>query len=128
MAKKVDLLQILIDSEQADLNNLKESNERKAVLTTEDMTAHGVLTFLASYDTTGSALTHVMYYLAANEEIQEKVYLEIQELGEYFYDDLAQLKYLTAVINETLCLCPPPLLIPRVSVQDIKLQGSCLNQ
>ena len=42
--------------------------------------AQAILLFIAGYDTTANALCWLMYNLACNPEIQEKVYDEIQEV------------------------------------------------
>ena len=49
-------------------------------LTMDEITAQGVLFFIAGYDTTANALCWLIYCLACNPEIQEKVYDEIQEV------------------------------------------------
>ena len=45
----------------------------------DEIKAQGILFFLAGYDTTANALSWLMYILACNPDIQEKVYDEIQE-------------------------------------------------
>ena len=46
----------------------------------DEINAQGSLFFLAGYDTTANALSWLIYSLACNPEIQEKVYDEIQEI------------------------------------------------
>ena len=49
-------------------------------LTMDEIQAQALLFFIAGYDTTANGLCWLMYNLACNPEIQEKVYDEIQEV------------------------------------------------
>ena len=69
---------------------------------------------MAGYETTSSLLTFCTYSLAVNPEIQDRLRREIEEAvaadaGEIKYDTIMNLKYLDAVINETLRLYTPGL-------------------
>ena len=44
----------------------------------DEIKAQGALFFLAGYDTTANALCWLIYSLACNPDVQEKVYDEIQ--------------------------------------------------
>ncbi|XP_065878348.1 cytochrome P450 736A117-like [Euphorbia lathyris] len=82
----------------------------------------------AGTDTTYAALEWVMAELLQHPEAMKKLQNEIREIAknksEIIEDDLHKLSYLKAVIKETLRLHPPlPLLVPRVSTQDVKVQG-----
>ncbi|XP_065874495.1 cytochrome P450 736A117-like [Euphorbia lathyris] len=84
--------------------------------------------FNAGTDTTVSALEWVMAELLRNPEAMKKLQNEIREIAknksEIIEDDLHKLPYLKAVIKEALRLHPPlPLLVPRVSTQDVKVKG-----
>ena len=46
----------------------------------DEIKAQGLLFFLAEYDTTANALCWLIYSLACNPEIQEKVHQEIEEV------------------------------------------------
>ena len=65
----------------------------------------------------------MVYYLAQNKDCQQRLYEELKEVNEFSYENLSQLKYLNAVIDETLRLSPPVLRFQRQSVQDFKLAG-----
>lgn len=65
---------------------------------------------LAGYETTASALTFTCFHLAQHPEIERKLLEEIDAFGrskDPSYDDLSQLPYLTACLNESLRLTPP---------------------
>jgi cytochrome P450 len=60
-------------------------------------------------DTTSSALARILYLLATNQDVQDKLRKEITDArensnGELSYDQLVALPYLDAVSRETLRL------------------------
>ncbi|KAE9397925.1 cytochrome P450 monooxygenase CYP63 [Gymnopus androsaceus JB14] len=66
---------------------------------------------LASRDTTACLLTFVTYFMAIYPEVTKKLRAEVLEhcgsAGSITYEQLRNLKYMRAVINETLRLYPP---------------------
>ena len=48
-------------------------------MTKEEVLANGAMFFLAGYDTTATAIAFLMYLLALNPEMQQKLYEEIAE-------------------------------------------------
>ncbi|CAK1552457.1 unnamed protein product [Leptosia nina] len=81
---------------------------------------------LAGTDTTTVTACFSALLLAEHPEIQEKIYQEIERvLGDTTrpipYDDLPKLKYLDAVIKETLRLYPSAPLIGRLADRDVTL-------
>ncbi|EKM74893.1 hypothetical protein AGABI1DRAFT_80614 [Agaricus bisporus var. burnettii JB137-S8] len=66
---------------------------------------------LASRDTTACVLTYITYFMAIHPEIAQKMRAEVLNLcGSHAsptIDQIRQLQYLRAVINETLRLFPP---------------------
>ena len=92
-------------------------------LSSDEMTAQGIIFLIAGYDTTTAALSHVVYHLAENKDCQQILYEELKDVKEFSYEKLSQLKYLNAVIDETLRLSPPILRIMRQSVKVFELAG-----
>ncbi|XP_070053536.1 cytochrome P450 71A3-like isoform X1 [Nicotiana tomentosiformis] len=85
-------------------------------------------TFAAGTDTTYTTLEWIMTELLTHPSAMEKLQNEVRQLAqgksEITEDDLGNMQYLKAVIKETLRLHPPvPLLIPRESLEDVKLLG-----
>ncbi|KAL0948004.1 hypothetical protein HGRIS_010626 [Hohenbuehelia grisea] len=66
---------------------------------------------LASRDTTACLLTFVVYFMAVHPEVARKLRAEaLQQCGAHgapTYESIRNLKYMRAVINETLRLFPP---------------------
>ncbi|XP_065874545.1 cytochrome P450 736A117-like [Euphorbia lathyris] len=84
--------------------------------------------FGAGTDTTYTALDWVMAEVLRHPEVMKKLQNEIREIAknksEITEDDLNKIPYIKAVIQEALRLHPPlPLLVPRVSTQDVKVKG-----
>lgn len=84
--------------------------------------------FSGGTDTTYTVLEWAMTELLRHPTVMHELQKEVREItGEKSYaneDDLEKMKYLKAVIKETLRLHPPiPLLVPRLSTQDAKING-----
>ncbi|KAF3677428.1 Cytochrome 71A2 [Capsicum annuum] len=84
--------------------------------------------FAAGTDTTYTALEWTMTELLRHPRAMEKLQNEVRGLvpgkAEIKEDDLGNRQYLKAVIKESLRLHPPlPLLLPRESMEDVKLLG-----
>src|SRR2546421_80792 len=92
-------------------------------LSSDELTAQGILFFIAGYDTTSASLSHAIYYLAKHRDCQQRLYEELQTYKNegFTYENLNKFKYLNAVINETLRLAPPLLSITRECIQEYKL-------
>jgi cytochrome P450 len=110
--------------ESADYNVLGNGNDllkSNRTLSSDELTAQGILFFIAGYDTTSSAITHTIYYLSQYKECQQKLYEELQTITDFSYETLNKLKYLNAVIKETLRLAPSLTRIQRECIADYKL-------
>ncbi|WJX88761.1 hypothetical protein P8452_70812 [Trifolium repens] len=84
--------------------------------------------FSAGTDTISTLLEWAMTELLRHPNIMKKLQEEVKSVvgdrTNITEDDLSNMKYLQAVIKETLRLHPPiPLLVPRENRQDIKLKG-----
>jgi cytochrome P450/NADPH-cytochrome P450 reductase len=91
----------------------------------------------AGHDTTSSVLSYALWCLATNPHVMKRLQTEVDELFESIvapgrdesptYNQLRNLRYLDAVIKETLRLnAPAP--IGRASLEDIPLQSSNNNK
>ena len=76
------------------------------------MVLNSVLFLLAGFDTTANTLTLIAHNLVINPQVQKLSFEEIEEIceleeGEIIdYEQLSKLKYMDAVLRETLRLCP----------------------
>ncbi|KAL4249120.1 cytochrome P450 family protein [Abortiporus biennis] len=77
---------------------------------------------VAGRDTTASTLTFIIYFLSTHPEVMTRLRQEILDrVGSArrpTYDDIREMKYLRAVINETLRLYPPVPINLRKVVND----------
>ncbi|XP_045765244.1 cytochrome P450 4C1-like [Maniola jurtina] len=87
---------------------------------------------LAATDTSATTLCLASVMLANHPEVQDKVYQEIKEVlgdSERSLDNLAKLKYLDAVVKETMRLYPPAPVTVRRCNKDLELaSGLVLNE
>lgn len=76
-------------------------------LSLDDMAAESFIFFTGGFETSSSTLTFCLYELSVNQEIQQKLRLEIQDGlkendGKLTYDLVFQYQYLDMVARETL--------------------------
>jgi cytochrome P450 len=93
----------------------------------DDLIRDQLLTMLiAGHDTSTALLAWAMYLLATHEDVQARVYAEIEQVigwREPSIADAGQLTYLDQVIKETLRLYPPIHLGSRITATDTEFQG-----
>ncbi|TVY62847.1 Cytochrome P450 monooxygenase aclL [Lachnellula suecica] len=97
---------------------IKHNNEKEG-MTLEEIQATFIFLTTAGSETTATALSGTLNYLAA---YPDKMAILVKELRDTFardelftLDKLQTLPYLNAVLNEGLRLCPPvPIMLPRV--------------
>ncbi|XP_067131363.1 cytochrome P450 4C1-like [Centruroides vittatus] len=83
--------------------------------------------WVVGYDTTAHAMSWTLYFLGRFHEIQEKVYLELQEIFEndmnrdITIDDLTKMTYLECVIKESMRIYPPSPFIGRKNPSEMKI-------
>ena len=122
-----------LESHHVQEDNTKQGVKKlSASLSQNEVIANAITSLAAGYETTSTLLTHAAYSLAMNPEKQEKLRKEIKDAYEAAgnkinYEDLSTLKYLDAVICETLRLYPPAIRFDRQCTQDyildVKIEG-----
>ncbi|XP_023219749.1 cytochrome P450 3A8-like isoform X1 [Centruroides sculpturatus] len=136
-----DFLQLMMDAQEGILENstedLKEaSNEinnyqvqhKHKTMTIDEIVAQSILFFIAGHDTTTTVLTYFCYQMALNPKLQEKLLREIdetwQQYGDINFDILSKMPYLDAVLNETLRIQNPAVMLTRVAAEDYILPNT----
>lgn len=84
-----------------------------------------IVFMVAGHDTTATTLSHALWALGRQPELQDRVVAEVAELGdrELTPDDLPQLSYTVQVLHEALRLCPPGTAGARMAMQDVEIDG-----
>ncbi|KAF9479975.1 cytochrome P450 [Pholiota conissans] len=113
-----DIMSILM---RANMTASKEEG-----LTREELLGQMTALIFAAMDTTSSALARILYLLATNQDVQDKLRKEIAEArenasGELSYDELVSLPYLDSICRETLRLHPPVPIVRRSTAEDTVL-------
>ena len=110
-----DFIKLLMEATGADGRGLSQ----------EEIADQVILFLVAGYDTSAASLSSISYCLAMNQPVQQKLYHEVQQFmrnvrtasdddddeGESFMDEMNQLKYLDAVIKESMRFLP---IVPRM--------------
>ncbi len=105
-----DLLSLLMESRD---KNTGQPMSDKALID-EVMTL-----IVASHETTSGSLNWAWYLLSQNNEVERRLHQEVDTLdNDPGIDDLAQLSYTRAVLDETLRLYPPVWLFSRKAIDE----------
>ncbi|TRY80861.1 hypothetical protein TCAL_07803 [Tigriopus californicus] len=142
--KRNDLLDLLMDALEADRQGIKQNLEndqfdqdaqvhvsKKSAIPDDEidlfLLSNAFILFFAGFDTSSSIMSIVSYFLATNEDVQEKVYEEVSEAitqnggsDSLDYNTIQGMSYLDKVVHETLRLYPLTL-IERLCVKDYKV-------
>jgi cytochrome P450 len=91
--------------------------------------ADQLVTFLfAGHETTSLALTYTCHLLAGHPEVQAKVHEELDALDDDpNTEDLPNLIYTGAVIEESMRLFPPVYMVMREPTREVRLRGYALG-
>lgn len=114
------------------LDVLLQSNINGRPLTHKEIREEVDTFMFEGHDTTTSGISHCLYLLSRHPHIQQKVLQEISDvMGENVEKritmrELQDLKYLEAVIKETLRLYPSVPIIARYTDKDVEV-GKYLN-
>ncbi|XP_037038783.1 probable cytochrome P450 9f2 [Bradysia coprophila] len=99
----------------------------------DELVAQCFIFFIAGFETSSAMLTFASYELAANPDIQQKLYEEIAAMNEQLngksihYDALQKLKYLDQVFSETMRKWPPLFQIDRQCTKEYIFDNGSLK-
>lgn len=105
------LLQIKNKDTLAGTENIDYKKDSSLSLTMDELAAQAFLFYLAGFETSSTAASYVMYELALNQDIQDKVRQEIRDVlkkygEEVTYDAVIEMKYMQQVIDGKLTEFP----------------------
>ena len=90
-------------------------------MTYEELGAQIITFFLAADDTFAPVLCNSIYHMCRNNHTQQLLYEELKDVTDFSYDTITELKYLNAVIRETMRLTPSVILLARTASKDFDL-------
>ncbi|XP_067138051.1 cytochrome P450 4C1-like [Centruroides vittatus] len=109
------------------IDSLLDLHVKQSLMSKEDVIRDMEGFIFAGYDTTAHAMSWTLYFLGRFHNIQEKLYLELQEIFEndmnrdITIDDLTKMTYLECVIKESMRIYPPVLFIARKNPSKMKI-------
>jgi cytochrome P450 len=116
-SRRKDLLDLLLEA---------VDDETGQGMDEEELHSQLFVFLVAGHDTSSTALSWVLYFLAQYPDIQEKLRSEVKETlkeREESWETYESMEYLTAVVNETLRLRPPALVTRRKVMHDDNILG-----
>ncbi|XP_026760054.2 cytochrome P450 6B5-like [Galleria mellonella] len=110
-----DFMDLILElRNQKEIQSTKRNNSEEQMyleITDDVIAAQSFVFFAAGYETSATTMTFLLYLLAKNPHIQEKLHEEIDKTlenhnGEVTYDTIKDMTYLDKVFDETLRLFP----------------------
>ncbi|KAJ8728452.1 hypothetical protein PYW08_016837 [Mythimna loreyi] len=92
----------------------------------DDLIAQAVLFFVAGFETVSSGMSFLLYELALNPDIQERLAQEIKATdakngGKFDFNSIQNMPYMDMVVSESLRLWPPGFNLDRICTKDYNL-------
>jgi cytochrome P450 len=116
-----DLLEMLLNASDDNGNKMSDRQIRDEVITI----------FTAGHETTANLLTWTLYLLARHPDVLTRLRRELDQLPQERIptaEDLQQLVYTRAVLNESMRLYPPAGILMRKIARDTEIDGYSLKQ
>lgn len=109
------------------LNMVEEQGGILDGVTKRVVLSQGSVFFFGGFETTANTPSNALYFLMKNQDVQEKCLRDILAIVDdpknVNYDSVAEMKYLEAVILETLRMVPLILRNERICNQDTIIKG-----
>ncbi|KAH6932291.1 hypothetical protein HPB50_004351 [Hyalomma asiaticum] len=123
-----DFLQMFMNADYNWENNAEKISDKAEVkrMSLDEITAQGIVFFVAGVESVTTALTVTIYYLAVNPDRQERAIAEVDKAlakGEITYDVLQEMQYIDACLKEGIRLCTPDSVSFRVCTEETTVAG-----
>ncbi|KAF7400443.1 hypothetical protein HZH66_005627 [Vespula vulgaris] len=117
-----DMIQLMMEAR----NKRAEMGQELSLM---DIVAQAFSFFFGGFDTVSTAMSFTCHEIGVNQDIQKRLQREIDEViektdGNLTYDVINNMKYLDAVISESLRRYPIAIFIDRLSVENYELPPS----
>ncbi|CAB3239054.1 unnamed protein product [Arctia plantaginis] len=118
------------DDEAAGFATVEESavgaKTTNRVWTDDDLIAQAVLFFVAGFETASSGMSFLLYELASNPDVQDRLAKEIRDHhhkngGKFDLNSMQNMTYLDMVTSELLRMWPPGIALDRQCTKDYNL-------
>ncbi|XP_026741226.1 cytochrome P450 6B2-like [Trichoplusia ni] len=126
-----DFMDFIIEMrQQGNIESPRFGDIKTSLEITDDViAAQAFIFYVAGYETSATTVAYLLYQLALNQDIQDKVVAEVDEIanandGEFTYETMKDLKYLHKVFDETLRLYSIVEPIQRRAEVDYKIPGT----
>ncbi|CAH2061694.1 unnamed protein product, partial [Iphiclides podalirius] len=132
-SKRNDLMDLILElRQQGEVHGTKRNDDKSQIvveLTDEVIAAQAVVFYIGGYETSASTIAFMLYELAKNQDIQNKVIAEVDEVlkkheGMVTFETLNDLPYMENAFTETLRLYPIVEPLQRRAQMDYKLPGT----
>jgi cytochrome P450 len=102
-----------------------ERNQEGEHFSHQEITDHMIFLLFAAHDTTTSALTMVMHLLAANQEWQDQLRIQINSSNTHAlnHDQLDSIPLIDYTFNEVLRMYPPVIGVIRRTIRPCEIAG-----
>ncbi|KAI5652181.1 cytochrome p450 domain-containing protein [Phthorimaea operculella] len=92
----------------------------------DDLIAQAVIFFVAGFESVAGAVAFLLFELALNPEVQDKLAKEIKETdaqngGKFDFNTIQEMKYMDMVMCELLRKYPPAVVLDRMCTKDYNL-------
>ncbi|XP_053332466.1 cytochrome P450 3A30-like isoform X1 [Clarias gariepinus] len=125
--KRVDFMQLMIDSQKSEKDDLNGGNTSKEGLNDHEILSQSLIFVFAGYETSSKTLSFLFHNLASNPEtlkkLQEEIDANFPHKAEVDYDTMMNMDYLDAALNESLRLYPVIFRLQRVCKKTFKIKG-----
>ncbi|KOB75101.1 Cytochrome P450 6B46 [Operophtera brumata] len=128
-----DFMDLILEMrQQGEIYGTKRNVDDKQLsleLTDDIIAAQAFVFYVAGYETSATTMSFLLYELAKNPDVQEKLHAEITEVlkrheGKMTYETLQDMTYLDNVFDETLRLYPLVEPLQRNALMDYQVPGT----
>uniref|UniRef100_A0A2S2NDH0 Putative Cytochrome p450 n=1 Tax=Schizaphis graminum TaxID=13262 RepID=A0A2S2NDH0_SCHGA len=128
--RRNDFIQLLLEIKNQ--NNHQENTINSIKLTEELIAAQVFVFFLAGFETSSTTLSFCLHEMAVNQDIQNRVYEEINETADKYgmpfsYEAISSMNYLEQCLKETMRKYPPVQTLVRVCTKQFRVPGTELD-
>lgn len=118
-----DMIQLMMETKNENHESAFDLNE---------MTAQAFIFFFGGFDSVSTVMCFLVHEVGVNPDIQDRLRAEIDDVlkktnGKPTYEAINGMKYLDAVVNETLRLYPLLTFLDRVCVKEFELPPAIPN-